>query len=188
MSLLHRAPDQQELAGFRRVQRLAYECAETIARELRPGMTERQAAGLMKAWLLDHGVDEWFHQPFAWFGDRTAFRALIGLKQLGGFNPAFYPGARRLEENMSFILDCAPTLHGFTADIGYSSVYGENRVQERMMDDLLEYRQLIVDLVRERKLLSEVSQAVDALCARQGYEPRQHPELRRAQRSPAGPP
>ena len=172
MSTLHQAPTDTELAGFRRTQRLAYECAEAVAANLRPGMSERQVAGQMKEWLLDNGVNEWFHQPFAWFGERTAFRGLIGLKQLGGFNPAFYPGFRRLEENMPFILDCAPTLNGFTADIGYCGVLGENRIQARMMDDLLEYRQLIVDLVRERRLLSEVSQAVDELCARHGYEPR----------------
>lgn len=172
MTALHRAPSADELAGFRRTQRLAYACAETVAAELKPGMTERQVAAMMKTWLLDQGVDEWFHQPFAWFGDRTAFRGLIGVKQLGGFNPAFYPGFRRLEENMPFILDCAPTWQGFTADIGYCGVLGENRVQARMMDDLLEYRQLIVDLVRERALLSDVSRAVDALCARHGYEPR----------------
>lgn len=172
MSTLHRAPSADELDGFRRTQRLAYQCAEAIAAELQPGMTERQAAARMKTWLLDHGVEEWFHQPFAWFGDRTAFRGLIGLKQLGGFNPAFYPGLRRLEANMPFILDCAPTWHGFTADIGYCGVLGENRVQARMMDDLLEYRQLIVDKVRDRALLSDVSRAVDDLCAQQGYEPR----------------
>ncbi|MDF1781255.1 MAG: M24 family metallopeptidase [Alcanivoracaceae bacterium] len=172
MSTLHCAPSPSELEGFRRTQRLAYECAETISKDLKPGMTERHVAHLMKEWLLDHGVDEWFHQPFAWFGDRTAFRGLIGVKQLGGFNPAFYPGFRRLEENMPFILDCAPTYKGFTADIGYCGVLGENRMQERMMDDLLEYRQLIVDLVRDRCLLSEVSQAVDDLCSRHGYEPR----------------
>ena len=99
MSALHQAPTDTELAGFRRIQRLAYECAETIAAGLKPGMTERQVARQMKDWLLDNGVTEWFHQPFAWFGDRTAFRGLIGVKQLGGFNPAFYPGFRRLEEN-----------------------------------------------------------------------------------------
>ncbi|MDP2227295.1 MAG: M24 family metallopeptidase, partial [Moraxellaceae bacterium] len=119
---LHQAPSAADLEGFRRIQRLAYDCAETIGAELRPGITERQAAALMKTWLLDHGVDDWFHQPFAWFGDRTAFRGLIALKQLKGYNPAFYPGNRRLEEDMPFILDCAPSQKGYTADIGYCGV------------------------------------------------------------------
>lgn len=166
------SPSAADLAGFRKVQRLAYECAETIAADLRPGVTEREAARQMKAWLLAQGVDDWFHQPFAWFGDRTAFRGAVGFKQLGGFNPAFYPGLRRLEEGMPFILDCAPSMGGYTADIGYCGVIGENRILDRLMDDLLEYRELIVTLVRQRKHLSEVSQAVDRLCQRHGYDPR----------------
>lgn len=168
----HAAPSPQDLDGFRAIQRLAYRCAETIGAELSPGMTERQAAARMKTWLLDHGIDDWFHQPFAWFGDRTAFRGAVGFKQLGGFNPAFYPGLRRLEEGMPYILDCAPSMNGYTADIGYCGVIGENRVLDRLMDDLREYRELIVSLVRQRKHLSEVSQAVDRLCQRHGYDPR----------------
>ncbi len=162
----------EDLDRFRTVQRLAYECAETIAGELQPGMTERQAAALQKTWLLDHGVDDWFHQPFAWFGDRTAFRGPIGFKMLGGFNPAFYPGLRRLEEGMPFILDCAPTLHGYTADIGYCGVLGKNPLLDKLMDDLAEYRRLILAMAKQRRPLSEISQAVDALCAQHGYDPR----------------
>ncbi|HET8883485.1 MAG TPA: M24 family metallopeptidase [Solimonas sp.] len=164
--------DAGALTGFRKAQRLAYQCAETIAAELQPGVSERRVAARMAEFLRDHGADDCFHQPFAWFGDRTAFRGAIGYRVLGGFNPAFYPGSRRLEEGMPYILDCAPTLHGCTADIGYCGVIGENRILDRLMDDLLEYRQLIVEQVRARRPLAEISRAVDALCARHGYEPR----------------
>ncbi|MGH8430252.1 MAG: M24 family metallopeptidase [Solimonas sp.] len=165
-------PTTQELAGFRRAQRLAYDCAEAIHADMKPGMTERYVAGRMKEYLLDHGADDCFHEPFAWFGDRTAFRGPIAIKQLGGFNPAFYPGLRRLEENMPFILDCAPTVHGCTADIGYCGVIGENRILDRLMDDLIEYRALILAQVKQRRPLAEISRAVDALCAKHGYDPR----------------
>ena len=161
-----------DLDGFREAQKLAYRCAEAIADELTPGMTEREAAALMQHWLTANGANDCFHQPFAWFGDRTAFRGFIGFRHFGGFNPAFYPGNRKLEENMPYILDCAPTLNGYTADIGYSGCLGENRILDKLMDDLLEYRVLILDLVKQRKQLSEISQAVDRLCARHGYEPR----------------
>ena len=144
----------RDLDQFRKVQRLAYDCAETVARDLTPGLTERQVAGRMRDWLLDHGVDDWFHKPFAWFGDRTAFEGFIGFKHLGGFNPAFYPGNRRLEEGMPFILDCAPSQHGYTADIGYCGVLGENKLLDKLMDDLLEYHMLILDLVRQRRPLA----------------------------------
>lgn len=158
--------DEATLAPFRWAQKLAYDCAETIASDLQPGMTERHAASRMKIWLHDHGVNDWFHQPFAWFGDRTAFRGF------GGFHPAFYPGNRKLEENMPFILDCAPVLRGGVADIGYSGCLGENAVLDRLMDDLYEHRQLIIDLVRQRTSMAQVSQAVDRLCVQQGVEPR----------------
>jgi Xaa-Pro aminopeptidase len=162
----------KDLDGFRSTQRLAYECAEVISAELQPGMTERETAALMKTWLLDHGVDDWFHQPFAWFGDRTAFEGFIGFKHLGGFNPAFYPGNRKLEEGMPYILDCAPNLNGYTADIGYCGVIGENKLLDKLMDDLLEYRMLLLEQVRERRPMSQISLAVDALCAKHGYDPR----------------
>ncbi|TAM13018.1 MAG: M24 family metallopeptidase [Nevskiaceae bacterium] len=161
-----------DLSAFRDVQRLAYQCAETIAAELKPGMTEREVAAQMKDWLLARGVNDWFHQPFAWFGERTAFRGFVGFRHLGGFNPAFYPTWKRLEPGMAFILDVAPSLNGISADIGYSGALGGNAIVDRIMDDLLDYRELILGMVRERRHLSEVSQAVDRLCARQGYEPR----------------
>ncbi len=140
----------QDLSEFRNVQQLAYRCAEAIAGELKPGISEKETAALMKTWLQDHGVKDWFHQPFAWFGPRTAFKGFDGLRHLGGFNLAFYPGKQRLEEGMPFILDCAPTLGAYTADIGYSGALGSNLLVERLMDDLMDHRQLILDLVRQR--------------------------------------
>ncbi|MEQ1440703.1 M24 family metallopeptidase [Fontimonas sp. SYSU GA230001] len=165
-------PSEEDLQRFRHSQRLAYRCARTIAAGLQPGITEREVARRMRAFLDDAGAEDCLHEPFAWFGDRTAFRGLIAVSQLRGFNPAFFPGNRRLEEGMPFILDCAPTVHGYTADIGYSGVLGENRLLERMMDDLRDHRVLILDRVRRRETLAEISRAVDRLCARQGYEPR----------------
>jgi Xaa-Pro aminopeptidase len=172
MTQAFEAPSPEDIAGFRSVQKLAYDCAEAVAAELTPGITEREVASRMKRWLTEHGADDCFHEPFAWFGDRTAFRGPVGWRPLGGFNPAFYPGFRRLEEGMPFILDCAPSRAGYTADIGYCGVVGSNPVLDRLMDDLLEYRVLILDLVRQRKTFAEVSRAVDRLCRRHGYDPR----------------
>ncbi|MEV6762318.1 hypothetical protein AB0N16_17140 [Streptomyces sp. NPDC051105] len=50
-----------ELQGFRRVQRLAYECAEAVAARLEPGITEREAARMQRDWLRARGVRDWFH-------------------------------------------------------------------------------------------------------------------------------
>lgn len=41
-------PSAVDLDAFREVQRLAYRCAETIAAEITPGITERETAARMK--------------------------------------------------------------------------------------------------------------------------------------------
>lgn len=158
-------PDNNDLEQFRSVQRLAYDAAEAVAKDLKPGMTERQAAHMQEVWLRDHGVTDWFHAPFAWFGDRTAFQ---------GFKVAwqFLPTNRRLEENMPFILDNAPVKNGYVADIGYAGVLGENPILDRILDDLCEHRSLILDEIRARHTMQAVSRAVDRLTLRQGHEPR----------------
>lgn len=158
-------PTGDELERFKEVQRLAYRCAEETAAELRPGVTEKEAVAHLRSRLEGHGVDDWFHLPFAWFGDRTAFRRFRQPLQ-------FFPTNRALEEGMPYILDCAPIRDGYTADIGYSGCLGDNPALDRLRDDLREHRELIVEQVRERRTLREVYEAVDALAARQGFENR----------------
>jgi Xaa-Pro aminopeptidase len=159
------AQPSDDLAGFREAQRLAYDCAEAVAGELEPGVTERQTAARMREWLLERGVDDWFHLPFAWFGDRTAFRYFRSPLQ-------FFPTGRRLEEGMPFILDCAPVLADCAADIGYAACLGENPVLDRLLDDLAAHRALILDQVRQGRHLRDIYRAVDRLAARQGHDNR----------------
>ncbi|MDT0305877.1 M24 family metallopeptidase [Streptomyces sp. DSM 44917] len=180
--------DERDLGRFREVQQLAYACAGRVAEWLEPGVTERQAAGRLRHELVSAGVGDFFHVPFAWFGDRTAFRGFRTPLQ-------FFPSARRLAEGMPFVLDCAPVVDGYTADIGYGGVVGENPIWERLDADLAEYRALIVGEVRARKPLNEVYAAVDALIARHGYDNRHrvypgrvigHQVTRLSPRGPAG--
>ncbi|MDX3569084.1 M24 family metallopeptidase [Streptomyces sp. ID05-47C] len=151
-----------DLRGFQRVQRLAYECAQEVSARLEPGVTEREAARMQREWLRARGVRDWFHLPFAWFGDRTAF---VGFR----VPLQFFPTDRRLEPGMPFILDMAPVFEGFTADIGYSGALGGHPLQELLMDDLEAHRELILREVRERRSLREIYQDVDRLMVRQGY-------------------
>ncbi|WP_323120029.1 M24 family metallopeptidase [Burkholderia alba] len=162
----------EELAQFRAVQQLAYRCVETVGGMLYPGITEKDAARLMIEWAQDHGVRDWLHKPFAWFGDRTAFDGFDGLRHMGGFNLAFFPSARRLEPDMPVILDVAPVVDGVVADVGYALCVGHNPILDQLQDDLIAHRELIVRLVRERRTLADVAREVDALCKRQGVAPR----------------
>lgn len=159
-------PPPDDLARIREVQQLAYRCAKSVAADLRPGITERQAAARLKRRLVEAGVEDWFHVPFAWFGDRTTLAWRNPLK--------FFPTRRRLEEGMPYILDVAPVRGGLTADIGYSGVMGDNPVFEQMMADLGEYRTLILDEVRAGNTFKDIYDAVDRLAAKHGYAPAHH--------------
>lgn len=157
--------DSTDLAKFRELQQLAYAAAQSVAQTLEPGVTEKQAVRRMREYLHAAGVRDWFHTPFAWFGDRTAFRGFRMPLQ-------FFPTNRRLAEGMPFILDCAPVREGYMADIGYAGCLGTNRIHEQLMDDLAEYRELIVTKVNEGVALQQIYRDVDALINRHGYDNR----------------
>ncbi len=159
------AVSEADLIGWRRAQQLAYDCAEAVAATLEVGVTERQAAAAMRRWLTDQGVGAWFHLPFAWFGDRTALRGVRVPSQ-------FFPTNRALATGMPFILDCAPIVDGYPADIGFTASLGANPALDRVLDDLAGYRALILDQVRAGASQRQVYQAVDQLAADQGYQAR----------------
>ncbi|MFC9271000.1 M24 family metallopeptidase [Streptomyces zhihengii] len=180
--------DDTDLSRFRELQQLAYACAQRVGDWLGPGVTERQAAARLRRELVAEGVQDFFHIPFAWFGDRTAFRNFRTPLQ-------FFAGGRPLAEGMPYVLDCAPVVDGYTADIGYAGKLGDNPVWDRIALDLGEYRELIVREVRARRTLAEVYAAVDALIARHGYDNRHrvypgrvigHQVTRTTSRGPAG--
>ena len=154
-----------DLDRFRELQQLAYGCAERVATWLGPGVTEKQAANRLRRELVSAGVGDFFHVPFAWFGDRTAFRDFRTPLQ-------FFATDRELAEGMPFVLDCAPVKDGYTADIGYAGKLGENRIWDLIAHDLREYRELILREVRERRALADIYASVDALIARHGYDNR----------------
>ncbi|MFF2537833.1 M24 family metallopeptidase [Streptomyces cyaneofuscatus] len=156
------SPELQGLRGFREVQRLAYACAEAVAGQLRSGVTEREAARMQRVWLRERGVRDWFHLPFAWFGDRTAFAGFKVPLQ-------FFPTDRKLEPGMPFILDMAPVYQGYTADVGYSGCLGLNPLHDKLLADLEAHRELILREVRERRSLREIYEDVERLMTAQGY-------------------
>ncbi len=156
------APTPEEIARFREVQQLAYRCASAIEADLRVGMTERLVARMMRRWLADHGVHEYFHVPFVWFGDRTSFSGDWSVLEFG-------PTNRKLQTGMPVILDVAPSLDGYAADVGYGCCLGENPSWEKLQLDLQAHRTLILELVKRRKTAREIYLAVDALAARHGY-------------------
>jgi len=157
------------LERVRAAQALAYECVETVAGSLYEGQTERDAAAAVEQWLRTRGVREWFHQPFAWFGERTAFEASPRWTPLH-----FFPTNRRLRDGMPVILDVAPVLDGAAADVGYACWFGSepNPLHERLLADLEPYRDLVLEGVRAGDHLNRIYRRCDELIADQGHRSR----------------
>lgn len=152
-----------ELERFKEVQQLAYESVQAVEKQLYAGITEKQAAQMIKDYLDERGVDSYLHKPFAWFGDRTAFTGFWS-----DFH--FFPTNRQLEPGMPVILDTAPTVGGYTADIGYSFAYGKEPAElTRMKRMLIEIRDYILQATLAEKTFVEVYRGVDQLIAEAGF-------------------
>jgi Xaa-Pro aminopeptidase len=155
--------NQQELDRFKDVQRLAYEAAQAVEQQLVVGMTEKEAAKLIKLYLDEHAVDSYLHKPFAWFGDRTAFTGFWS-------DLHFFPTTRKLEEGMPVILDVAPTVAGYTADIGYAlSFSSDNPVLDRMKLTLLDIRQYILQATLAENTFRNIYKGVEEIILSAGF-------------------
>jgi len=164
-----------EVVQIKALQRLAYDCAEEVAAGLEPGITEVDAASRLGDLLRAHGVEAFFHTPFAWFGDRAGF---CGFRSPGLRRPLdnirfarqFFPTDRALEPGMAGILDVAPIRDGLCADIGYSFALGDNPALDQVMADLRIIRDLVLEHVRAEETMSEIYRQVDDALGEMGYQ------------------
>lgn len=158
-----RVPSAEELRGYLRAQTLAEAGAREIAGLLQEGWTERQAADLLNTYLRDHGVAGFFHYAFVWFGDRTRF---AGVKTYGNYGPT----DRVLRPGEIYILDVAPIVDGYIADIGYTSSLGENKDLAKAQATLAELRAWIPTLFREGMSGGDIWRHVDGRIVGAGYD------------------
>ncbi|HUS64895.1 MAG TPA: M24 family metallopeptidase [Kofleriaceae bacterium] len=173
--LLRPSPDAipaADLDGFRRAQRVAYDAAVEVAAGLEPGITEVEAARRLGDAVRARGVTRYLHQPFAWFGERTRF---AGFPRRA--TRAFFPTATALAPGMVAILDVAPVVDGYTADIGYTfrapgGAPEDGALLDRAMDTLREIRAAIPPLVERGDTMRSIYARVDRLLEARGFENR----------------
>lgn len=170
-----------ELEKFKSVQKLAYQAVVHVKEQLSEGMTEKEAASMINQYLQEHdGVDGFFHYGFAWFGDRTSFTGFKRPTLLPGellekltpphLGTEFLPTERRLEKGMAVILDVAPRIDGYAADIGYSFAFGENPNVNQALIDLKVFRTEILSMVLAEKTMSEIYTKTNSLIEEMGYK------------------
>ena len=157
-----RKPTTTEVAGFLESQRLARRGIAEVAALVREGWTEKQAARLINDWFRDHGVKAFFHEGFAWYGERTRFDGILTYGQ-------FLPSNRRLREGEVFILDVAPILDGYVCDIGYTASLGEHAGLVKAKKLLAELRKEIPELFRAGHHGEDIWHQVDERIRGAGY-------------------
>jgi Xaa-Pro aminopeptidase len=161
----HESFSDAELSAVRELQRIAYDAVGETAASLRPGVTEREASERIGFALRERGVTEFFHVPFAWFGDRSAFRNFRS-------SLSFFSTSRRLEPGMAFILDVAPIRDRLSADVGLAGCLGPNAVWDEAAELLRSLRGTILGWVRAGRSLRAMHRDLDALLVDAGFENR----------------
>lgn len=147
---------------FKTAQRLAYQCALEIGKKLKAGCTEKYAADLMDAYLMDSGVKTFFHRSFAWFGDRTRFQNFKNYFH-------FLPSDRKLKSSDVVILDTAPIVEGYTADIGYTFSLETHPELLKAQKKLLQLREKIPKLFESGLKTKDIWREVDQDLQADGY-------------------
>lgn len=156
-------PTEEEKKGFVDCQRLAQSAVREIASLLQQGWSERQAADQIEIYLRDHGVKAFFHKPYAWFGERSRFD---GISRYADYMPT----DRILRPGEPYILDVAPILHGYVADIGYSDCLGANVAFEEAITFLKQLRREIPSFFSEQLSGGAVCQRIETEMVKAGYD------------------
>lgn len=161
-SVAHPA-DLTEKEGFLAAQKLARRSVIEVAKLVKEGWTEKQAASLIETYLRDHGVKSFFHFPFVWYGERARFDGIRTYKQ-------FSPSDRVLLPGESFILDVAPILNGYICDIGYTTALGPHPVLEETRRFLHELRDWIPGLFTQGVSGGKIWELVDDKIKEKGFD------------------
>lgn len=157
-------PSTDDCEGHRAAQNLAYQCAIDIGREIRPGWTEKQVAKMMDSYLRDFGVKSFFHKSFAWFGERTRFTHFNHYLK-------FLPSDVVLRDEDVIILDTAPILNGYVADIGFTFSLQKNLELEKARKLLRYFRDVLPGYFASPQMTSaDIWTAVDAKLKEHGYD------------------
>lgn len=130
----------KKINDLEKIEQLAQQCTRAISASLQPGMSEQDAASLMREWLKQQGVTEHLHRPLAWFGQRTALSDRSGWLQRPGIRPEYFPSNTSLRDGMAVALYCAPHHQGVAAESLHCTTVGINPTYQSLLNDVDQLR------------------------------------------------
>jgi Xaa-Pro aminopeptidase len=104
--------DEEELTLIQRAIDLADEAVTMIEHELRPGMTERQAAWEIEKYIREHG------------GDGLSFETIVGAGPHGAL-PHWRPTDTPIERGQAIVFDLGARVNGYCSDLTRTIFLGE---------------------------------------------------------------
>jgi len=167
-----------DLDRFRQAQRFAFDIAQRVESQLRPGMSEYEVCTLMLAAQAQADVGQVFHEPYAWFGPRTTLGrdwapdfVPTSVVAAGRMAPSvgFSPTHDALQDGMAVILDLAPVMRGIPADVSYSCVVGSNATFHQLDSGLALVRNFLLEGIRAGETLLDLYCQLDGLLAQRGW-------------------
>lgn len=156
------------LSDLAELERLAQRCTDSIARCLEPGMSEENAASLMRQWLRQHGVDDALHRPLAWFGERTRLPAHAARASLTRLRPSHFPSHAKLESGQAFTLYCAPRAGELVAEAMHCGSMGSHPAYQQLQLKVAHLKALLLQAVNQQQSLADLTQLVEQLAQAQG--------------------
>lgn len=159
----HRNFRPEQLAEFRKYQRLSYDVLEQSQEVLKPGVSEKEAARRIRKNFHLAGARGYFHVPVVLFGDRTGYPGDFG--QLEAISTD-----RTLKEGDAVIFDAAPIFNGYKVDTSYAFAFGDNPAFERADAALEQFRDLLVELIHDGLTFREVTWKTDDRIKEIGFE------------------
>jgi hypothetical protein len=162
---LNVVPNEAAIELRRNGQTLAFACAEIVSAEIKPGWTEKQTAKLIRTWLADHNIHDYFHRPLVFFGESTRYEGLKKLSDLG-------PTDKALNEDDVYILDFAPVINGVACDVSVTKKIGQVSGFDDVHALLMKLREeLPAMIVKAHFSALDVWNQVRLAIIKGGYEP-----------------
>lgn len=155
---LRAVKDEGELAFIRQAAQLADAAFEHALKVIKAGMTERELAWEIEAFLRTHGADAIAFAPIIVSGERTAF-------------PHGQPSDRKLQKGDLVTMDLGAMVNGYCSDLTRTVVIGRpNDEQQRIYHAVWEAQQKGIESLVANKKGKKVDSIVREVLDKYGFK------------------